>query len=215
MIAMGGVFVVGMALGPLVDDRITSLLARQDLGRADGWRPATRWVLILGMGVGWALTWHWIGWAAVLPAHLLWVTLTLALAIIDLEHKLVPNRILYPGGSLTGVLLAVGAFVDQTPGKLGGAILGAVLCLVAMAVLAAVGRGSLGMGDVKLSALLGLVCGYQSVLLACQSVLIGFLIGGLTAALLIVLGRAHRHTLMPFAPFLVAGSWWCLHGGIL
>lgn len=211
---MGGVFVAGMAWGSVVDGWITRQLARKELGRPDGWRPATRWMVTVGMGMGWVLTWRWVGWAGVLPAHLTWVTLTLALAITDLEHRLVPNRILYPGGGLTGLLLVSGALVDQTPGRLGGAFLGAVFCLAAMAALAVLGRGSLGMGDVKLSALLGLVCGYQNVWLAPQAVLIGFLIGGLISALLVVLGRAHRHTLIPFAPALVAGSWWCLFGAL-
>ena len=113
------------------------------------------------MGVGWAVALHLLGWVGVLPAHLLWVTLTSALVMTDLEHKLIPNRMLYPGTAITAALLAAGSLLDQTPGRLAGALSGAALCLVGMGLLAALGKGALGMGDVKLSALLGLLCGYQ------------------------------------------------------
>ena len=197
----------------MVDGWITGQLAKSELGRAEGWRPATRWMLSGAMGVGWALALHFLGWVGVLPAHLVWVTLTSALVMTDLEHKLIPNRMLYPGTAITAALLGVGSLLDQTPGRLAGALSGAALCLVGMGLLAALGKGALGMGDVKLSALLGLVCGYQGMWLALWAILSGFLIGGVAAALLVVTGAARRHTRIPFAPALVAGSWWCLFAG--
>ena len=66
------------------------------------------------------------------------------------------------------------------------------------------------MGDVKLSAVLGLVCGYWGVEVALRAILSGFLIGGVAALVLMIARRAHRHTQLPFAPFLVAGSWWSM-----
>ena len=213
MIEAGGAFLAGVALGPLVDGWITAQLARNGLGRGDGWRPATKWMLSVAMGVGWAIALRSLGWLFVLPAHLLWVVLTSALVMTDLEHKLIPNRILYPGTGITAVLLAIGSLLDQTPGRLAGALSGAALCLVGMGLLGALGRGALGMGDVKLSALLGLVCGFQEAWLALWGILTGFLIGGAAAGVVVAAGRASRHTRIPFAPALVAGSWWCLFAG--
>ena len=127
--------------------------------------------------------WLRASWTGALPAHLVWVTVTAVVIMTDLEHRLIPNRILYRGGATTAMLLLIGA-------------------------LAVLGKGALGMGDVKLSALLGLVCGYWGVEVALRATLSGFLIGGTVALALMVTRRAHRHTQIPFAPALVAGAWW-------
>ncbi|MDE0232179.1 MAG: A24 family peptidase [bacterium] len=212
MIQLGGAFVAGLVIGPAVDVWITRQLARRGLGRPESWRPATRWVLSVALGMGWAVVLTTVGSAGVLAAHLVWATVTASVVATDLEHRLIPNRILYPGAAVTAVLLLAGAFLDGTPGRLGSAALGAGLCLLGMGTLSVLGRGALGMGDVKLSALLGLVCGYWGVEVALRAALTGFLIGGVAALGLMLTRRAHRHTQLPFAPFLVAGAWWALLG---
>ncbi len=212
MIGVGGVFLVGMAVGPAVDAWITAQLSRRGLERPSAWRAVTRWMLPACLGVGWGAAWGRMGPSAVLLAHLVWVTVTAALVITDFEHKLVPNGILYPGSAITGVLLVIGALLDGTVHRLAGAAAGAALCLLGMGVLSALGRGALGMGDVKLSALLGLCCGYRGVEVALRAIVAGFLIGGLVGLVLILARRAHRSTPIPFAPALVAGAWLVLFG---
>ena len=210
MIQVGGAFVAGFVIGPAVDVWITRQLARRGLVRPKSWRPATRLVLSVSLGVGWAVALTTVGWAGALAAHLVWVTVTASLVVTDLEHRLIPNRMLYPGAAVTAVLLLAGALLDGTPGRLGSAALGAGLCLLGMGALSVLGRGALGMGDVKLSAVLGLVCGYWAVEVALRAVLAGFLIGGVAALGLMITRHAHRHTQLPFAPFLVAGAWWSM-----
>ena len=210
MMEVGGAFLAGFVIGPAVDVRITRQLARRGLDRPEPWRPATRWVLSVILGTGWAAISIGVGWSGVLAAHLVWVTVIASVVVTDLEHRLIPNRILYPGGAVTALLLLVGALLDGTPGRLGSAAIGAGLCLVGMGTLSVLGRGALGMGDVKLSAVLGLVCGYWGVEVALRAILSGFLIGGVAALVLMIARRAHRHTQLPFAPFLVAGSWWSM-----
>lgn len=210
MMEVGGAFLAGFVIGPAVDVRITRQLARRGLDRPEPWRPATRWVLSVILGTGWAAISIGVGWSGVLAAHLVWVTVIASVVVTDLEHRLIPNRILYPGGAVTALLLLVGALLDGTPGRLGSAALGAGLCLLGMGTLSVLGRGALGMGDVKLSAVLGLVCGYWGVEVALRAILSGFLIGGVAALVLMIARRAHRHTQLPFAPFLVAGSWWSM-----
>ncbi len=212
MIELGGVFLAGIGIGLAVDRWIARRLAQSGLGRSPTWRPATRWMLTAALGVGWAAMLRKAGWTWVLPAHVVWVTVTGALVMTDLEHKLIPNRILYPGTAITGVLLLIGALAERTPGRLASAALGALLCLAGMGVLSVLGKDALGMGDVKLSALLGLVCGYRGWEVALQSILSGFLIGGAVAVLLMPTRKAHRHTHVPFSPALVAGAWWSFHG---
>ena len=212
MIELGGALGAGAAMTPLVDAWITRRLAAMGLPRSAARRAATRRLLPTLLGLGWALAFARVGWAGSLPAHLAWATVTTALVITDLEHHLIPNRILYPGTGVTAALLAAGAFLDRTPDRLGSAALGALLCLVGMAALAALARGAMGMGDVKLSALLGLLCGYRGVTTALAAILSGFLIGGVAALVLLLTRRAHRHTRIPFGPALVAGAWISLLG---
>ena len=212
MIQLGGAFVAGFAIGPAMDAWITRQLAGRGLERPESWRPATRWLLSVTLGMGWAAMFSGVGWNGALAGHLVWATLTASVVITDLEHRLIPNRILYPGAAVTAILLLTGALLDGTPGRLGSAALGAALSLLVMGTLSALGRGALGMGDVKLSAVLGLVCGYWGVEVALKAILWGFLIGGVAALGMMITRRAHRGTQLPFAPFLVAGAWWALLG---
>ena len=210
MIQLGGSFLVGLVMGPALDTWITCQLARRNLERPKSWRLVNRWLLSVILGMGWAAMLMRVGWTGVLAAHLVWVTVTAAVVVTDLEHRLIPNRILYPGAAVTAVLLLAGALLDGTPGRLGSAALGAGLCLLGMGTLSVLGRGALGMGDVKLSAVLGLVCGYWGLEVALRGILTGFLIGGAAAVGLMIIRRVHRHTQLPFAPFLVVGSWWSI-----
>ncbi len=210
MIQLGGAFLAGFVIGPAVDAWITWQLARRGLDRPESWRPANGWLLAAALGMGWAVVLKEVGWSGVLAAHLVWVTVTASVVITDLEHRLIPNRILYPGAAVIAVLLVAGALLDGTPGRLGSAALGAGLSLLGMGALSALGRGALGMGDVKLSAVLGLVCGYWGVEVALKAILSGFLIGGVAALGLMITRRAHRGTQLPFAPSLVAGAWWAI-----
>lgn len=212
MIQLGGALLAGFAIGPAVDAWITRQLAVRGLERAESWRPATRWLLSVILGMGWAAMLTGVGWSGALAAHLVWATVTASVVVTDLEHRLIPNRILYPGAVVIAVLLLAGSVLDRTPGRLGSAALGAGLSLLGMGALSALGRGALGMGDVKLSAVLGLVCGYWGVGVALKAILWGFLIGGVAALGLMITRRAHRGTQLPFAPFLVAGAWWSLLG---
>ena len=212
MIRLGGAILAGFVIGPAVDAFITGQLARRGLGRPRPWRPATRWILSVILGMGWAAMLTGVGWSGVLAAHLVWATVTASVVVTDLEHRLIPNRILYPGAVVIAVLLLAGSLLDGTPGRLGSAALGAGLSLLGMGALSALGRGALGMGDVKLSAVLGLVCGYWGVEVALKGILWGFLIGGVAALGMMITRRAHRRTQLPFAPFLVAGAWWALLG---
>ncbi|MYK56862.1 MAG: prepilin peptidase, partial [Acidimicrobiia bacterium] len=159
MIRLGGALVAGFVAGPAVDAWITRRLASRGLERPKQWRPATRWILSVILGIGWAVMLTTVGWAGVLAAHLVWASVAASVVVTDLEHRLIPNRILYPGAAITAVLLPAGALLDGTPERLATAALGAGLCLLGMGALSILGRGALGMGDVKLSAVLGLVCG--------------------------------------------------------
>jgi leader peptidase (prepilin peptidase) / N-methyltransferase len=142
---------------------------------------------------------YWqLGLSLELGVSLLYVSLLLAIFVIDLEHQLVLDRMTYPGMALAFGL----SFLPAGPGAI-GSLLGGVLGLAVMALPFIVYRRGMGMGDVKLGALIGLMTGYPSVLVA---LLLAMVSGGLVAAVLLVSGARKRTDPIPFGPFLAAGG---------
>lgn len=121
-----------------------------------------------------------------------------ALALIDLERHILPNRILLPAI----VVLAAAELVADAGTGWRRLVWGGGACGVLLA-LALVYPAGLGMGDVKLALFLGVGLG--------RSVIAGLLLGCFGAALvgLIVLvryGAAGRKVALPFGPFLALGA---------
>jgi len=120
------------------------------------------------------------------------------LAAIDLEHGVIPNRILVPAGC--ALLIAQIAFFPDQAAEWILAGLGAGLVLLIPAL---VRRDALGMGDVKLGAFLGVGLG--------KAVIGGLLLGSLAAvpfalAILVRHGTAGRKERIPLGPFLAVGG---------
>lgn len=158
-----------------------------------------------GTAVLFALTAALIGPSWVLPAFLWFAAVVEVLVIIDLAHKRIPNRILYPGTAVALVLLAAGAVAEGEASALlrglaGGAGYFGLLLLVAI-----VARGGFGFGDVKLAFLLGLFAAYRSWESLFVSVVMAFLVGGLISIVLLVARRAGRRDAIPFGPALAVG----------
>lgn len=120
--------------------------------------------------------------------------LFIVLALIDLEHKLILNRIVYPS---IVVVLIIDALLPQ-PGIIKG-VIGGAIGFGLLLILAIVSRGGMGWGDVKMAALIGLVTGFPLVFIA---LLIGIILGGLVAGILLLLKIKKRKESIPFGPFL-------------
>lgn len=164
-------------------------------------------------GVLFAGTYLVIGPVWVLPAYLVFVATTVALVLTDLDHKRIPNRILYPATAAVVVLLVAGAAADRTwsdvpRGLMGGAIYFGILLLIAL-----VARGGFGMGDVKLAFLLGATLAFQSWDTLWSGIFLAFLIGGLVSLLLLMTKKKGRKDAIPFGPPLILGAWIALVWG--
>jgi leader peptidase (prepilin peptidase) / N-methyltransferase len=141
-------------------------------------------------------------WRSTTPTDLLaaWLFLAALIAVagIDLEHQLIPNRITLPGivvGFLTTFLGTRASWLDSLLGILiGGGILVAVVIL---------SGGGMGGGDVKLSAMMGAFLGYKLVLLA---LFLAVIAGGAVALGLLSMGIRRRKDPIPFGPFLAASA---------
>jgi leader peptidase (prepilin peptidase)/N-methyltransferase len=135
-------------------------------------------------------------------------TIFLTLALTDLETRLLPNRIIYPG-----VLLAAAfswgwpdtSVIEIFAGGGVGILLAGLLLLLSMPW----GSGAFGMGDVKMIILIGFVVGVPSVLVA---VVVGTFAAGIVAAFLLITRLRSRKDYIPHGPFLALGAlialWW-------
>lgn len=116
---------------------------------------------------------------------------------IDLAEHRLPNRLVVPGLAV-GLLAAASSWattgIPPLVPLIAGVAYGGVLFLLAL-------TGGMGMGDVKLAAVLGLAS--PTVTVAVASPLLAFLLGGIVAlGVLVARGRGSR---IPFGPFLLAG----------
>jgi leader peptidase (prepilin peptidase) / N-methyltransferase len=126
-----------------------------------------------------------------------------AIAAIDVAHRRIPNRLTYPALVLfpiaIGVAWLAGAPVEPLRGLAGLAVFGGVLFVVAL-----VSRG-MGMGDVKLAAVIGLVLGAVGLRLVGVAGGAAVVLGGVGGIIALAMGRSRKDAI-PFGPYLAAGA---------
>lgn len=126
-----------------------------------------------------------------------------AAAAVDARHRVIPNRLLYPS-LLVFVPLVVVLWVGGDA-SLARAGLGGLAFAGGMLLLHLLHPRGIGMGDVKLAALIGLVLGAFGWRYLQLGVLLGALAGGLWGVGLLLAGRGLRAQ-FPYGPFLAAGA---------
>nr|WP_240974494.1 A24 family peptidase [Arthrobacter sp. SF27] len=128
------------------------------------------------------------------------------LGAIDARHKLLPNRLVLP--FLLGALglLGVASLMSGSWVQLLGGVLGAAVMFAVYLVMALIKPGGMGMGDVKLAAVVGLYAGYLG-LNAWLLVLVGAFVLNAVAIVVLVLGRVlNRKSEIPFGPSMIAAT---------
>jgi leader peptidase (prepilin peptidase)/N-methyltransferase len=127
------------------------------------------------------------------------VGILVPIALIDLEHRIIPNKITLPA-ALAAVGIGLATRPSGVPEQLiGGAAAGGFLLVFVLAY----PRG-MGMGDVKLAAVLGLFLGRSVAVAVLVGVLAGAIVGGAIMARIGV--QQGRKTAVPFGPFLALGG---------
>jgi leader peptidase (prepilin peptidase)/N-methyltransferase len=152
--------------------------------------------LTAGLCAGAVLTTHSAAGIALSEALIL---IVVPAALIDLEHRIIPNRITALGAMLA---LAIGLALDPAgePERLiAAAAAGGFLLIAALAY-----PGGMGMGDVKLAGVMGLFLGAA----VAPALLIALVAGVLLGAVVIARkgAQAGRKTAVPFGPFLALGA---------
>jgi len=168
--------------------------------------PRLRLFLGAATGVTWGVLAATVGWAPELPAYL-WVgALGVAMAYVDLREHRLPDPLTVAALVGGGSLLAVAAAATGAWGAYGRAWLAAMAMFAAFLALALLRPADLGLGDVKLAGVLGLVLGWQGWGFVVVGAFLGFLFGGLTGVGLMLVGRAGRRSSIPFGPFMLLGA---------
>jgi leader peptidase (prepilin peptidase)/N-methyltransferase len=135
-------------------------------------------------------------------SRLIFVSILVALFGIDLEHQILPNVITLPG-ILVGLMFSAIA----PPGwrdALIGTLLGAgVLYGIAAAYYAVRREEGMGMGDVKMLAMIGAFLGWKSVLV---TLVLSSFSGALIGVTLMAVQRGSMKLALPFGTFLALGA---------
>ena len=147
-----------------------------------------------------------IGLEPELPAFLYLGAIGVALALIDIDVKRLPNAIVLPSYLVGAVLLGVAAVVDGEPERLVRMVIGGAALYAFYFVLMLIQPRGMGFGDVKLAGVLG---GYLA-WLGWGELVVGaftaFLLGGLAGLALMAVRRAGRKSHIPFGPWMLLGA---------
>jgi leader peptidase (prepilin peptidase)/N-methyltransferase len=129
----------------------------------------------------------------------------LAAAVIDAGHRIIPNRLVYPA-LVVFTLVVVAGWAAGEGIHLTGALAGFLAFGGGLFVIAFVSPRGMGMGDVKLAALIGLVLGSIGMRYVAVAAGAAILAGGLGGIALMAAGKKGRKQTIPFGPYLAAGA---------
>lgn len=141
-----------------------------------------------------------------LVAFLILASVSVSLALIDIDTKTLPNAIVIPTLSSLAVLLGASSLLS---GDVGALVRGAIgmVGLSAVYFALAIATGGMGFGDVKLAAVLGLALAWLGWGPFAVGALAAFVTGGLFGIALLIARRAGRRSAIPFGPWMLAGAW--------
>jgi len=133
-----------------------------------------------------------------LAVWLPFAAMLIAVAGIDLDHRIIPNKILLPAA-----IWGLAATIAFRPDNVDDALIAGGIAFGALLLTALVYPAGMGMGDVKLAGVMGIYLGSG----VAPAMLVAFLTGSLVGLLIIAReGRDARKKGVPFGPFLALGG---------
>ena len=162
------------------------------------------WVELATAAIFALLYWHY-GLSPVLGIMAFYACLFTIIFVVDLEHGLILNKVVYPS-MVVALLLALvpqpwltrWVVTGVANAALAGGIGFAIFFLIAL-----IFRGGMGWGDVKLAALIGLATGFP---LFFPAIIMGAILGGIVAVALVIAKKRKRRQTIPFGPFLALAA---------
>ncbi len=176
--------------------------------------PIPRRVLLVEVATGviFSLAFWRFGLSSEFALTAFWSCVFLIVIFIDWEKQLILNRVTYPAAMIALAVLAIDSVFPEAgilgnldlvpqPSILSGVIGGAIGFAFFMIVFL-VSRGGIGIGDIKLAGLIGLVTGVPLFIVA---LLLGIFLGGVVAIIILLLKKKGRKDVIPYGTFLGIG----------
>ncbi len=154
------------------------------------------------LGVDWAL-----------PAFLYLGAVCVALALIDLDTKRLPNALTLPSYVVGPVLLGAAALLGDDTGALVRALIGLAVMYAFYFLLVLAYPAGMGFGDVKLAGVLGLYLAWLGWAELVVGLFLGFFLAGLFAMAGLALRKVNRKSAVPYGPFMVLGAFVAIWAG--
>lgn len=204
-------------------ETVTTVVVAAIVGAVLGWWPLAAWaqhsvrgermplltVRIAGAVVT-AITFGALAWrfglSWILPALLVFAAASTVLALVDLAEKRLPNAVIFPTLGAVALLLVPPTWASEDWIGLAWAAAGAAAMFVVYFVLALISPSSMGMGDVKLALVIGLLLGWFGLNVWLIGLLATFVVGGLVAIVALLLRRVTLRGSIPFGPSMLAGT---------
>ena len=148
-----------------------------------------------------------VGSSPLLPILAVVVLIGVLLAAVDLACMRLPDVLVLPTFAVSAAMLTIISMARGDSTQLVRGFVAAAVLAGAYFVLAIVSGGGVGLGDVKLALILGLLLGWFGWPFVVAGVLIAHLLHGAVAVLALAARRAGRKTLIPMGPALLIGAW--------
>ena len=177
--------------------RLDALALRKPITRAP--------VAVLGGLLG-ALTYRQFGFSLEMIAYGLMIAMCIEQTIIDYATHRLPRGVTFRAAIVGGPLLFLAAINIDDNGRILVMFASFVVTLALFALLTAVSKGGIGGGDVRLAPVLAMFLGWLGASHVYIGLGIGFIIGGVVAAGMLVTRRASASTRIAFGPFLCIGA---------
>lgn len=152
-----------------------------------------------------ALAWRF-GASWILPALLAFAAASTVLTLVDLAEKRLPNAVVFPTLGAVALLLVPPTWALGTWWPMLWALAGAAAMFAVYFLLALISPSSMGMGDVKLALVVGLLLGWFGLNVWLIGLLGAFVVGGIIALIALALRRVTLRGSIPFGPSMLAGA---------
>lgn len=204
-------------------ETVTTAVVAAILGAVLGWWPLAAWtqrstqgermplrtVRIAGAAIS-AVTFGALalrfGLSWILPALLAFAAASTVLTLVDLAEKRLPNAVIFPTLAVVAVLLLPPTWISGEWMALLWALIGAAAMFAVYFLLALVSPSAMGMGDVKLALVIGLLLGWFGLNAWLVGLLAAFVVGGLIAIVALLLRRVTLRGSIPFGPSMLVGA---------
>ena len=182
---------------------VASYLVLRGRCRTCGTRISPTYPIIEVITAAVAVAWYLhFGWSILFVARVVFALALIVLFVIDLQHRILPNVITLPGIAV-GLAFSLVAPPGWLDALIGAVVGGGLLFAIAEGYYRIRGEEGLGMGDVKMIAMIGAFLGWQQTLLA---LVLSSLIGSMVGLAMIAAKKGNMKYALPFGSFLTIGA---------